>query len=345
MEAIVSREHLKRARQRVQAKQGSPGIDALMVGELPQDLTHQWPSIREPWLGGRYTPQPVKRVERPKPDGGVSKRGLPTVLDRFIQQAMWQVLQAKWDASFADHRGGFRPHRSAHQAVEQAQQDSAEGYRWGVDLDLEQFCDRVNHDKLMGTLAKRLQEKRVWQRIRGFLQAGVLEGGLVSPTEEGTPQGGPLSPLVSNLGLDELDQELERRGHRLVRYADESPIDGRSRRAGERVMKRLTRFITRRLKLVVNEAKSAVARPWERKRLGVSCTRHRAPKRRIAPQAVKRFKKRILTLTQRTRGQRLETLVEQGNSDLRGWHGYCGFCQTPSVFGEFDARLRRRLCR
>jgi RNA-directed DNA polymerase len=345
MEEMVSRENLQRALQRVKANQGSPGIDGMTVGELPQYLTHQWPSIREPWLGGRYTPQPVKRVERPKPDGGVSKRGLPTVLDRFIQQAMWQVLQAKRDASFADHRDGFRPHRSAHQAVEQAQQDSAEGYRWGVDLDLEQFCDCVNHDKLMGTLAKRLQDKRVLKFIRGFLQAGVLEGGLVSPTEEGTPQGGPLSPLLSNLVLDELDKELERRGHRFVRYADDSNIYVRSLRAGERVMKSITWFITRRLKLVVNEAKSAVARPWERKRLGVSCTRHRAPKRRIAPQAVKRFNKRIRTLTQRTRGQRLETLVERGNSDLRGRHGYCGFRQTPSVFGEFDAWLRRRLCR
>jgi RNA-directed DNA polymerase len=217
------------------------------------------------------------------------------------------------------------------------------GHRWVVDLDLEKFFDRVNHDKWMGTLAKRLQDKRVLQRIRGFLQAGVLEGGLVSPTEAGTPQGGPLSPLLSNLVLDEWDKELERRGHRFVRYADESNIHVRSLRAGERVMASITRFITKRLTLVVNEAKSAVARPWERKLLGFSLTRHRAPKRRIAPQAVKRFKKRIRTLTQRTRGRRLETLVEQVNSYLRGWHGYFGFCQTPSVFGEVDAWLRRRL--
>ncbi len=342
-EEIVSRENLKRALQRVKANQGSPGIDGMTVGELPQSLKHQWPSIREQLLSGTYTPQAVKRVEIPKPDSGVSKLGIPTVLDRFIQQALLQVLQAKWDASFSDHSYGFRPHRSAHQAVEQAQQYIAEGYRGVVDLDLEKFFDRVNHDKLMGTLAKRLQDKRVLKLIRGFLQAGVLEGGLVSPTEEGTPQGGPLSPLLSNLVLDELDKELERRGHRFVRYADDSNIYVRSLRAGERVMKSITRFITRRLKLVVNEAKSAVARPWERKLLGFSFTRHRAPKRRIAPQAVKRFKKRIRTLTQRTRGRLLETLVQQVNSYLRGWHGYFGFCQTPSVFGEFDAWLRRRL--
>jgi RNA-directed DNA polymerase len=343
MEEIVSRENLQRALQRVKANQGSPGIDGMTVGELPQYLKHRWPAIREQLLGGTYTPQPVKRVEIPKPDGGVRKLGIPTVLDRLVQQAMLQVLQAKWDASFSDHSYGFRPHRSAHQAVEQAQQYIAEGYRWVVDLDLEKFFDRVNHDKLMGALAQRLQDKRVLKLTRRFLQAGVLEGGMVSPTEEGTPQGGPLSPLLSNLVLDELDKELERRGHRFVRYADDSNIYVRSLRAGERVMKSITRFITRRLKLVVNEAKSAVARPWERKLLGFSFTRHRAPKRRIAPQAVKRFKKRIRTLTQRTRGQRLETLVEQVNSYLRGWQGYFGFCQTPSVFRESDAWLRRRL--
>jgi RNA-directed DNA polymerase len=317
-EESVSRENLKRALPRVKANQGSPGSDGMTVGELPQYLTHQGPSSREQVLSGTYTPQPVKRVEIPKPDSGVRKLGIPTGLDRFIQPARLQVLQAKWDASFSDPRYGVRPHRSAHQAVEQAQPDIAEGYGWVVDLDLEKFFDRVNHDTLMGTRAKRRQAKRVLKLIRGFLQAGVLEGGLVSPTEEGTPQGGPLSPRLSNLVLDEWDKERERRGHRVVRYADESNIYVRSRRAGERVRESLTRFITKRLKLVVNEAKSAVARPWERRLLGLSLTRHRAPKRRLAPQAVKRFKKRIRTLTQRTRGRRLETLVEQVNSYLRG---------------------------
>jgi RNA-directed DNA polymerase len=342
MEEMVSRENLKRALQRVKANRGSPGIDGMTVGELPQYLKHQWPSIREQLLSGTYTPQPVKRVEIPKPDGGVRKLGIPTVLDRFIQQAMLQVLQAKWDASFSDHSYGFRPHRSAHQAVEQAQQCIAEGYRGVVDRDLEQCVDRVNHDKLMGTLAKRLQDKRVLKLIRGFLQAGVLEGGLVSPTEEGTPPGGPLSPRLSNLVLDEWEKALERRGHRLVRYADESHSYVRSLRAGERVMASLTRCITTRLTRVVNEAQRAVARPGERQLRGFSLTRHRAPKRRIAPQAVKRFKTRMRTLTQRTRGRRLETLVAQVNSDLRGGHGYVGCCQTPSVCGACDAWLRRR---
>jgi RNA-directed DNA polymerase len=285
----------------------------------------------------------VQRVERPQPDGGGSKRGIPTVLARFIPHALWPVRQATWDASFSDHRDGFRPHRAAHHAVDQAQPSITEGERWGVDLDLEQFCARVHHDQLLGTLAKRWRDTRVLQRSRGLLPVGVRAGGLVSPTDEGTPQGGPRSPLLSNLGLDALDQELERRGHRFVRDAAESHIEVRSLRAGARVMERITRFLTRRLKRVVNDATSAGARPWARKLLGLSVTRPRAPTRRIAPQAVKRFKKRLRTLTQRPRGRSLETLVEPVTSDLRGWQGSFGVCQTPSVCGEFDAWLRRRL--
>ena len=253
-------------------------------------MKQHWPAIREQLLNGTYEPKPVRRVEIPKPDGGVRKLGIPTVLDRFIQQAVMQVLQRRWDRTFSDHSYGFRPGRSAHQAVAQAQQYIAEGYGWCVDFDLEKFFDRVNHDKLMGQIAKRVEDKRLLKLIRAFLNAGVMENGLVSPSVEGTPQGGPLSPLLSNLVLDELDRELERRGLRFVRYADDCNIYVRSERAGQRVMESITRFITQKLKLKVNEAKSAVARPQERKFLGFSFTAGPEVKRMIAPKALDRFK-------------------------------------------------------
>ena len=248
-------------------------MDGMTVQRACRDyLKQHWPAIREQLLSGTYKPQPVKRVEIPKPDGGVRKLGIPTVLDRFIQQAVMQVLQGRWDRTFSEHSYGFRPGRSAHQAVAQAQQYIAEGYRWVVDLDLEKFFDRVNHDKLMAKIAERVSDKRLLKLIRAFLRAGVMEDGLVSPVDEGTPQGGPLSPLLSNIVLDEFDRELERRGLRFARYADDCNIYVRSRRAGERVMESITRFITTKLKLKVNEQKSAVARPWERKFLGFSFT-------------------------------------------------------------------------
>jgi RNA-directed DNA polymerase len=268
---------------------------------------------------------------------------VPTVLDRLIQQAVMQVLQRRWDRTFSEHSYGFRPRRSAQQAVAQAQQYLAAGYRWVVDLDLEKFFDRVNHDKLMGQVAKRVGDKRVLKLIRAFLNAGVMEDGLVSPVDEGTPQGGPLSPLLSNLVLDELDRELERRGHRFVRYADDCNIYVRSARAGQRVMESVSRFITERLKLQVNQTKSAVAKPQRRKFLGFSFTWDREPKRRIAPKALARFKQRVRELTGRTRGISLEARVAELRTYLRGWRSYFGFCQTPWVLVPLDKWIRHRL--
>jgi RNA-directed DNA polymerase len=343
MEEVCQRENLEEALKRVMANKGSPGVDGLTVRKLPDYLRKHWPSIRQQLLNGTYQPQPVKRVEIPKPDGGVRKLGIPTVLDRFIQQAVMQVLQGRWDGTFSAHSYGFRPGRSAHQAVAQAQQYLAEGYRWTVDIDLEKFFDRVNHDILMGRIAKRVSDKRMLTLIRAFLNAGVMENGMVSPTDEGTPQGGPLSPLLSNLMLDDLDQELQRRGLRFARYADDCNIYVRSQRAGQRVMESITRFITTKLKLKVNESKSAVARPWERKFLGMTFTVNREPKRRIAPKALLRFKERIRELTRRTRGISLERMIEQLSRYLNGWRGYFGFCQTPSVLTDLDSWIRRRL--
>jgi RNA-directed DNA polymerase len=285
----------------------------------------------------------VKRVEIAKPDGGVRKLGIPTVLDRFIQQAVMQVLQSKWDRTFSEHSHGFRPQRSAHQAVAKAQQYIAAGHSWVVDLDLEKFFDRVNHDRLMAAIARRVNDKRMLKLIRAFLESGVMENGLVSPVEEGTPQGGPLSPLLSNLVLDELDRELERRQHRFVRYADDCNIYVASERAGKRVMQSVTRFIQRRLKLKVNEAKSAVARPQERKFLGFSFTGGAVVKRRIAPKALLRCKQRVRELTRRTQGISVEQRTKELTSYLRGWKSYFGYCQTPSVLQGLDQWIRRRL--
>ncbi|MGH9701033.1 MAG: group II intron reverse transcriptase/maturase [Candidatus Acidiferrales bacterium] len=343
MEAVCERENCKQALKRVKANKGSAGVDGMTVRQLPEYLKQHWPAIREQLLSGTYRPQPVKRVEIPKPDGGIRKLGIPAVLDRFIQQAAMQVLQGRWDRTFSKHSYGFRPGRSAHQAVEQAQKYIAEGNRWVVDLDLEKFFDRVNHDKLMAKIAERVGDKRLLKLIRAFLTAGAMESGLVSPVDEGTPQGGPLSPLLSNIVLDEFDRELERRGLRFARYADDSNIYVRSRRAGERVMESVTRFITAKLKLKVNELKSAVARPWERKFLGFSFTRAALPKRRIAPKAVERFKGRVRELTSRTRGVSMERMAEELSRYLRGWIGYFGKCETPSVLEGLEQWFRRRL--
>ena len=342
MEEVCERENLKAAVKRVRRNGGSPGIDGMTVEELPGYLKEHWPRMRDQLLRGTYEPQPVRRVEIPKPDGGVRKLGIPTVLDRFVQQAVLQVLQRRWDHTFSEHSYGFRPNRSAHQAVAQAQQYIAAGHGWVVDLDLEKFFDRVNHDKLMGRVAKRVADKRLLKLLRAFLNAGVMENGLVSPTDEGTPQGGPLSPLLSNLVLDDLDRELEQRGLRFVRYADDCNIYVSSERAGQRVMTSISRFITHTLKLKVNGEKSAVARPWERKFLGFSFTSREA-KRRIAPKALKRFKERVRELTRRTGGRSIEHTVQKLAVYLTGWRTYFGFCETPSILQQLDEWVHRRL--
>jgi RNA-directed DNA polymerase len=344
MEEVCERENLKEALRKVKANKGSAGIDRMTVDQLSDYLKQHWPAIREQLLNGTYEPKPVRRVEIPKPDGGgVRKLGIPSVLDRFIQQAVMQVLQGRWDRTFSDYSYGFRPGRSAHQAVAQAQQYIAEGYSWCVDLDLEKFFDRVNHDKLMGQIAKRVGDKRLLKLIRAFLNAGVMENGLVSPSVEGTPQGGPLSPLLSNLVLDELDRELGRRGLRFVRYADDCNIYVRSERAGQRVMKSITHFITHKLKLKVNETKSAVARSHGRKLLGFSFTIGPEVKRLIAPKALDRFQKRIREITRRAKGVSIETTIEELAPYMRGWRNYFGFCETPEVLIGLTRWVRLRL--
>jgi RNA-directed DNA polymerase len=344
MEEVVERENLIKALKRVKGNKGSPGVDGMSVGELPEYLKGHWAAIRDQLMSGTYQPQPVKRVEIEKPDGGVRKLGVPTVVDRLIQQAVQQVLQQRWDPTFSNSSYGFRPGRSQHEAVAQAQQYIAEGYGWVVDMDLEKFFDRVNHDKLMGQIAKRVEDKRLLKLIRAMLNAGVMENGLEKPSEEGTPQGGPLSPLLSNLVLDELDRELTARGHRYVRYADDCNIYVRSERAGQRVMESVKRFIAKKLKLKVNEAKSAVAKPQERKFLGFSFYMgKKGPKRRIAPKALERFKDRIREITLGSRGRSMKQTIDELARYIPGWVGYFGFCETPSVLENLDSWIRRRI--
>src|SRR6267154_377721 len=344
MEDACERANLKEALRQVRGNKGSAGIDRMTVDQLGDYLKQHWPAIREQLLNGTYEPKPVRRVEIQKPDGGgVRKLGIPTVLDRFVQQAVMQVLQKQWDPTFSQYSYGFRPRRSAHHAVARAQRYITQGYGWVIDLDLEKFFDRVNHDKLMGQIAKRVEDKRLLKLIRAFLNAGVMENGLVSPSVEGTPQGGPLSPLLSNLVLDELDRELERRGHRYVRYADDCNLYVRSERAGQRVMESISRFIAQKLKLKVNEAKSAVARPQERKFLGFSFSAGPDIQRTIAPKSLERFKERVREITSRTRGVSFEKVVAETTVYLRGWRGYFAFCQTPSVLQSLEEWVRRRL--
>jgi RNA-directed DNA polymerase len=343
MERVVERGNLLAALARVKRNGGSPGVDGMTVEGLPGYLREQWPQIRKALLAGTYQPQPVKRAEIPKPGGGIRKLGVPTVLDRFIQQAVLQVLQPEWDTTLSASSDGFRPRRSAHQAVAQAQRYLGEGYGWVVDLDLEKFFDRVNHDKLMSVVKKRVADRRVLQLIDRYLKAGALTDEGLEATVEGTPQGGPLSPLLTNLLLDGLDQELERRGHRFVRYADDCNIYVKSVRAGQRVLASVTRFLERRLKLAVNAAKSAVDRPWRRTFLGFTFTGRRPNRRRVSDKALKACKEEVRRRTFRTRGESLVRVVGDLRRYLDGWYTYFGFAQAPSSFKELDSWIRRRL--
>lgn len=343
MEEVVSRANMTRALKRVQKNGGAPGIDGMEVKTLLPYLWEHWDTIKEQLLRGTYEPKSVRRVEIPKPDGGKRLLGIPTVLDRLIQQALLQTLTPIFDPTFSHSSYGFRPGKNAHQAVKRSRQYIQEGYRYVVDIDLEKFFDRVNHDILMSRVARRIKDKRVLKLIRRYLQAGVMINGCKVASEEGTPQGGPLSPLLANIMLDELDKELEKRGHRFARYADDCNIYVRSRRAGLRVMESVTRFVEGKLKLKVNQAKSAVDRPWKRKFLGFSFTWEKETRIRIAPKTIQRFKEKIRQTTKRSWGTSMEKRIERLNQYLRGWVGYFRLTEAPSILQSLDEWIRRRL--
>jgi group II intron reverse transcriptase/maturase len=343
MERILARPNLLQAIKRVEKNKGSHGIDQMTTKDLRMHLTENWTAIVDSLRSGTYQPKPVRRVEIPKPGGGIRKLGIPTVTDRFIQQAIAQQLTVIFDPTFSEFSYGFRPNRRAHTAVKQARAYIKEGYRWVVDMDLEKFFDKVNHDRLMAKLAAKIEDKAVLRLIRRFLQAGVMEAGLVRPVTEGAPQGGPLSPLLSNIVLDELDKELEKRSHKFVRYADDFHIFVKSKRAGERVMESITAFIEGKLRLKVNREKSAVDRPWKRKLLGFSFTSNKKPKIRLAKQSIKRFKSRIRELTSRKQRIAMEQRIDKLNSYLNGWLGYYQLIDTPSKLKELESWLHRRL--
>jgi len=344
MEEVCARENLMKAHRRVVRNAGAPGVDGMTVKELMPYCQEHWAHIREELLSGRYEPQPVRQVEIPKPGGkGVRLLGIPVVMDRLIQQALLQVLTPIFDPTFSEDSYGFRPGRSAHDAVRRAREHMAAGHRWIIDLDLEKFFDRVNHDILMSRVARRVKDKRVLRLIRRYLQAGVMAGGLMSPRVEGTPQGGPLSPLLSNVLLDELDKELERRGHRYVRYADDCNVYVQSRRAGERVMASLEGFLWKRLRLRINRDKSAVGRPWKRKFLGYSVTTHREPKLKVAPESVKRLKTKLRMTFRCGRGRNLGRLCKELSVILRGWVAYYRMSEVKASFEMLDMWIRRKL--
>lgn len=344
LERILSRENLLLALERVEKNKGSHGVDQMPVESLREYFVEHWHALKDEILSGTYQPKPVRRVEIPKPNGGIRKLGIPTVIDRFLQQAIAQVLTQVYDPTFSHQSYGFRPNKRGHDAVRRARNYIKEGKRWVVDIDLEKFFDKVNHDRLMQKLNESIQDRRVLQLIRKYLQSGVMEHGLVKPNIEGTPQGGPLSPLLSNIVLDELDKELETRGISFVRYADDCNIYVRSKRAGLRTMENMTKFIECKLKLKVNEQKSAVDRPWRRRFLGFSFTFHKEnPKIRIHKESIKRFKQRIRELTSRKRSISMERRIERLNRYLVGWLGYYQLAETPSTFKQMDSWIRRRL--
>lgn len=343
LERALERGNLTQALRRVEENRGAAGVDGMAVESLLPHLREHWPVLRQRLLSGGYEPSPVRRVEIPKPDGGVRQLGIPTVIDRFIQQALLQVMTPLFDLEFSASSYGFRPGRSAHQAVQAARSYIQAGYTWVIDLDLKQFFDRVNHDRLMARVARKVKDKRVLRLIRRYLEAGVMVNGVAMDSEEGTPQGGPLSPLLSNIYLDDLDKELERRGHRFSRYADDCNIYVRSRRAGERVMSGVRRLLEERLKLQVNEAKSALDRPWKRKFLGFSFLAGKEVRIRLAPQSVRKVKAKLREMTRRNRSQALEERIQFLNRYLTGWLGYFALAETPSVLAELDEWLRHRL--
>lgn len=344
MEKVVERGNAKAALKRVRQNKGSPGVDGMTVNELPGYLVERWEGIRAQMLGGTYQPKPVREAEIPKSDGGVRKLGIPTVLDRFIQQSILQVLQPMFDPTFSEHSHGFRPGRNAHDAVCEAQQYVQGGKRVVVDVDLEKFFDRVNHDVLMGRLAKRIGDRRVLKLIRRYLAAGIMANGVVMERYEGTPQGGPLSPLLANVLLDEVDKELERRGLAFVRYADDCNVYVRSKRAGERVMNGLRKLYAQ-LRLKINEAKSAVARPWERKFLGYSfwVGPGKVVRRRVAPKALEAMKQRVREITNRNGGRSMKVVFVEVRGYLLGWKEYFRLAETPNIFLELDKWVRHRL--
>ena len=343
LEAVVCRENMQRAWQRVRSNRGAAGVDGLTIDQSAERLRDEWPRIREELLAGSYTPQPVRRVDIPKPGGGVRTLGIPTVTDRLIQQAMAQVLQPHFDRTFSASSFGYRPGRSAQDAVKRARGHIAAGNRWMVDMDLAKFFDRVNHDVLMARLARRIEDKRLLRLIRRYLQAGLMAGGLISPRREGTPQGGPLSPLLSNILLDDLDKELERRGHAFVRYADDCSIFVQSERAGQRVLASVSRFLEKRLRLQVNQAKSAVARPWKRSFLGYTVTPHRQPRLKVAPRSVQRLRQKAKALMRQGRGRRLDRVCADLYRVLIRWLNYFSLAEVRSTFETLDGWFRRRL--